>query len=308
MFSVTVNTGSTPTAPQRIATTMPPRTVRRIEWRVPPGPRGEVGFQFSEGGNPFLPRNSGGYIVTDDEANGWDVQGQMDSGKWEIRAYNTGNYAHRLEVRYLCDLVQSQDSGPPPLTPDQAAQAGGVSGDAAPPPTDLPPPPVVAPPVLPPPPDLGGGGTLPLPQLPPPPELPGPPSLPGLATAGQTSPQPSYNWWNDAMGRLLTWPDQSTTTRFDEVWVDPQGHVRWAAWSGGAGNWESYTQAISDQGGTYVSVDACFTAYAGVVRLNIVAVDPAGRRWLKVMDAGRYALIQEWTQAPAQQPLELVTG
>ena len=70
--------------------------------------------------------------------------------------------------------------------------------------------------------------------------------------------------------------------------------------------WESYTQGISDQGGPFVDVSACFTAYAGAVRLNIVAVDKDGVRWLKVLNAGLYSLIQDWVQAPSQQPRELV--
>lgn len=108
------------------------------------------------------------------------------------------------------------------------------------------------------------------------------------------------------MGKLLTWPDQATTTRFDEVWLDPAGHVRWAAWGGGAGSWESYTDPISDQGGPFAEVSACFTAYQGVVRLNIVATAADGRRWLKVLNASAFSLIADWVAAPPQQPLELV--
>lgn len=307
-FPVVFAIGSTRTSPQRTNVTMPKRIVRRVEITIPPGPRGEVGFQLGSNGTAFLPRNTDQFVIGDGAEIGWDLEDQMTSGGWQVIGYNTGQFAHTLYFRFLCDLTTATSGAVQPIDGSQLAVGTGTGLDQGPPALEIPPPPTVPLPAIPPPPTVPLPQLPELPQLPPFPGLPELPALPGLAGTQPAPPVPQYNYWSDAMGRLLTWPDQATTTRFDEVWVDPSHHVRWAAWQGGAGQAESYTQTISDQGGDFVAVGACFTAYQGTVRLNIMATDAGGRRHLKVLDAGRFSVISDWVAMPAQQPLELVGG
>lgn len=162
-FAVTIPAGTAKGAGFGSSLAMPPRSVQQIEVRVPPGPRGEVGFQIGTGGNQVLPLNAGQFIVTDDEVITWDLEEQLDSGAWQLLGYNTGTYDHTIGVRFLLNPTQSS----------QAAAAGApiasqqLGSGPAPAPGPIP--------GLPPLPPLP-----PLPSLPP---LPTPPPLPG-ATAG----------------------------------------------------------------------------------------------------------------------------
>ncbi len=112
-FSVLVPAGTPQSANFTADLSFPSRVVREIHVRVPPGPRGEVGFAFGAAGVMVIPVNPGAFIVTDDEEIRWPLEGLWDSGSWTMFAYNTGVFDHRLEVRFLVDLV---------------APAGGRSG------------------------------------------------------------------------------------------------------------------------------------------------------------------------------------
>ena len=105
-FQVTVATGTTATNPQKTDLSMPARIVRRVTVRVPPGPRGNVGFQLGSGGQPFIPYNPGQWVVADDATIPLDLAGAIDSGAWQLIAYNTGTYTHDLFVTFELDLVQ----------------------------------------------------------------------------------------------------------------------------------------------------------------------------------------------------------
>lgn len=105
-FSATVPAGTPRAQPQVTKLAMPSRTVRRVEVVIPPGPRGEVGFMFTSGGVQMIPENPGAFFVTDNEKIGWDLEAQIDSGAWELSAYNTGALDHTLYVRFLTDPVR----------------------------------------------------------------------------------------------------------------------------------------------------------------------------------------------------------
>lgn len=104
-FEVKVPAGTAQNAGWHQALTMPVRNVDLVEVRVPPGPNGNVGFALGSAGQPILPYNPGEWVVTNDEVVSWPLEGQFDSGAWEIFAYNTGQYDHTLYVRFLLSLV-----------------------------------------------------------------------------------------------------------------------------------------------------------------------------------------------------------
>lgn len=121
-FAVTVPPGGTPAAPQRFAMTMPARIVTEVDIFVPPGPRGEVGFALGAAGSQFIPSNSGGYILTDNQVITWALEDVIESGAWQLVAYNTGLYPHTLQIVFRCELPTI---GVP--SPDGPTTTAGVS-------------------------------------------------------------------------------------------------------------------------------------------------------------------------------------
>jgi len=105
-FAVTIPAGTAKATPQATDLSFPARIVRELEIRIPPGPRGEVGFQLGAAGQPVLPFNAGAFITGDDEVINWTLDGFWDSGSWTMFAYNTGVFTHTLEVRFLVDIPQ----------------------------------------------------------------------------------------------------------------------------------------------------------------------------------------------------------
>jgi hypothetical protein len=170
---------------------MPARTVKAIRVRVPPGPRGEVGFAIGSAGVPIYPSAAGTWVIADDEIVEWPLVGAIDSGAWQLIAYNTGTYAHTLHISYVVQVVGAvAGTAPPSLTVGDVSgvympsgDSGAPGGLSGPPPPSLIPPPVAVPPAMPPPPDIA-----PLPS-PPPVVVPPPitaPSPTGGATVGYT--------------------------------------------------------------------------------------------------------------------------
>jgi hypothetical protein len=103
-FAVTVPPGTPQNAPQLTNLTMPPREIVGVTVIVPPGPRGLMGFALAAAGQPIIPYKSGSYFVTDNEVIEWPLEQQITSGGWQLLAYNTGAFAHTLEIRFLANL------------------------------------------------------------------------------------------------------------------------------------------------------------------------------------------------------------
>lgn len=103
-FDVTIPAGTAKAAGFSSAMTFPNRVVTELEVRIPPGPRGEVGWSIGASGQPVIPVQAGTYIVGNDEVIRWPLDGYIDSGAWTFYGYNTGRYPHTIEVRFLCDV------------------------------------------------------------------------------------------------------------------------------------------------------------------------------------------------------------
>lgn len=116
-FACTIPHGTASTAPVTIATTFPPRVVERIDIRVPPGPRGEVGFRIGNRGVQVLPVNAPAWIIDDDTERSYQLVDQPDSGDWSLIGYNTGTYDHTITVSFVLGLTGDQAAAavaPPP--------------------------------------------------------------------------------------------------------------------------------------------------------------------------------------------------
>lgn len=107
-FTAVLATGSTPAAPVTTDMSFPARIVRRVDVFVPNGPNGEVGFALANSGQQIIPFNRGEFVVTNDEKLSWDLTDYIDSGSWQFIGYNTGFYAHRIQVRFHLDLPTAQ--------------------------------------------------------------------------------------------------------------------------------------------------------------------------------------------------------
>lgn len=122
----------------------PERTVTRVTYRVPPGPSGKMGWALTSAGAPVIPIQRGSYIVTDNQADTWDLAGYLDSGNWAVTGYNTGNYDHTVYLTFSLDLPGAVPSVAPSPLPVGVGVVGSTGSVTPPPPSG--PPSTVSPP------------------------------------------------------------------------------------------------------------------------------------------------------------------
>lgn len=152
-FLVTVPAGTPQSAPVTTKIVFPNRIVTRVSWRVPPGPSGRMGWALTSAGAPVIPIQANTYVVTDNQADTWDLEGYLDSGNWAVTAYNTGVYPHTVYLTFQLDLPGSSVSPPPPET----GLGVGVIGTGG---SVTPEPPASTPPGSPPPTQTGDPGVV----------------------------------------------------------------------------------------------------------------------------------------------------
>lgn len=149
-FAVLIPHGTTKAAPLVTNVSFPQREVIAVSWRVPPGPSGLMGWALTSAGTPVIPIQSGTYIVTDNQADTWNLEGYLDSGNWQVTGYNTGLYDHTVYLTFLLNLpgVTEVVSTPPTGigvgvigtggTVTTPPPAGGGGGSSTPPSDDSP--------------------------------------------------------------------------------------------------------------------------------------------------------------------------
>ncbi len=111
-FEFTVPSGTPKTAPVMQDIRMPPREIKSIHVRVPPGPSGNLGFRLGASGVPIVPYNYGEWFVADDESFDFDLTRTVESGSWEIEGYNTGDYDHTVYLTFFLDPIKDDDKNP----------------------------------------------------------------------------------------------------------------------------------------------------------------------------------------------------
>lgn len=102
-YAVTIPAGTAIAAPLATDLPMPARIARSVRVRIPPGPSGQVGWALASSGVAILPWGPGQWIVGDNEVIEWPLDGQLDSGAWQLIGYNLGVYAHTLYVTFQLD-------------------------------------------------------------------------------------------------------------------------------------------------------------------------------------------------------------
>lgn len=114
-FAFTIAAGTAIATPASALFTMPPRVVQQVNVKVPPGPRGLMGFQLGSTGVQLIPAIPGAFVITDNEEIVWPLENQIDSGSWEAFGYNLGQYPHTLYFRFLCAIPGSTPAPGPAL-------------------------------------------------------------------------------------------------------------------------------------------------------------------------------------------------
>jgi hypothetical protein len=138
-FVVLVPHGTAKAVPAVTDISFPARIVTAVSWRVPPGPSGLMGWALTSAGTPVIPIQRNTYIVTDNEAATWQLEGYLDSGNWQVTAYNLGSYDHTVFLTFQLDLPGTVLVQTPPPSGDGVGVVG-TGGTVATPPDQTPPP------------------------------------------------------------------------------------------------------------------------------------------------------------------------
>lgn len=125
-FSLLVPAGTIAAAPAVLDVTFPPRNVVGIEVTVPPGSNGTVGWQIQNSGLPVIPYASDDWIVANDEAISWTLDGYIDSGSWQLAGYNNGTNDHTVYFRFLLDYLTATAGVTPAPIPAAALSPTGI--------------------------------------------------------------------------------------------------------------------------------------------------------------------------------------
>lgn len=126
-FAVLIPHGTAKSAPLVANISFPQREVIAVSWRVPPGPSGLMGWALTSAGTPVIPIQPGTYVVTDNQAATWNLEGYLDSGNWQLTGYNTGLYDHTVYLTFLLNLPGA-GAAPPPPPPSDGTGVVGTGG------------------------------------------------------------------------------------------------------------------------------------------------------------------------------------
>lgn len=97
-YQATIPAATPSSAPVTISLNMPPRIVQRVDWRVPPGNQGTLGWRLTMGKVQVLPHIVQPWVIGEGIRGTWQVEGLPDSGAWEVTGYNTGSHPHAVYV------------------------------------------------------------------------------------------------------------------------------------------------------------------------------------------------------------------
>ena len=107
----TVPAGTIPPDFAVIELTIESSSVDAVRWRVPPGPRGNMGWALAMGGVQVIPDDAGSFIIADDEYDTWQIEGLPDSGAWQLIGYNTGTFDHSVYLGFFTTPITQSGGG-----------------------------------------------------------------------------------------------------------------------------------------------------------------------------------------------------
>jgi hypothetical protein len=107
----TIPAGTIPPAFVTVPLTIESATISGVRWRVPPGPRGNMGWALAMGGVQVLPDDAGSFIIADDEYDTWQIENLPDSGAWQCIGYNTGTFDHSIYFAFFTTPIVTTGGG-----------------------------------------------------------------------------------------------------------------------------------------------------------------------------------------------------
>lgn len=111
-FVATCPPNTAQAAPVTIGLAMPVRIVNSIRCRIPPGPAGVMGFALGSAGITVIPRQAGAFLSGDNEIFTLDLDGQIESGAWQVQMYNTSpSIPHSVYLTFQVSLPAASSSG-----------------------------------------------------------------------------------------------------------------------------------------------------------------------------------------------------
>lgn len=104
-FTATIPAGTAIANPVTVPLTLPVRVVSSIDWRIPGGPLGTMGFRLAMGKVQVIPTPGDLWVIEDSTSGTFTLTDFPTSGAWSLVGYNTGQYAHSIFLTFHCDLV-----------------------------------------------------------------------------------------------------------------------------------------------------------------------------------------------------------
>ena len=104
-FTVSIAPGVQSINPQNTPITMPLRAVSRVDWRVPAGPLGLMGWHLSMDRTQLYPTDSDHWVIANGETGTWILDDAPQGGNWVLTGYNTGVHPHTVYLAFYCDPV-----------------------------------------------------------------------------------------------------------------------------------------------------------------------------------------------------------
>ncbi len=131
-YTATIPAGTPAAAPHTVSIGFPPRVVRSVDWRIPPGAQGVMGWQLAMGGVQVVPTGSDTWVVDDGTGGTFTLDGYPDSGAWQVIGYNTGAYPHSVLLVFHLDLPARPAPVPALLSSVQLAPVTDLSRSGPP--------------------------------------------------------------------------------------------------------------------------------------------------------------------------------
>lgn len=115
-FVVTVPANTLITAPQTMPLALDNWELESVDFEVPPGPAGLVGFQLLNNGVAWLPYGGVDWVVWDNRTQNFPLTDQPNGSGWAVKAYNAGAYQHQVTLRFHVNPVDNPATAAQPPT------------------------------------------------------------------------------------------------------------------------------------------------------------------------------------------------
>lgn len=110
-FTATIPAGTPLASPVLVNISFPPRVVESIDWRVPGGSLGLMGWRLTMGSVRVIPTSGDKFIVADSQSGTIRPSRELGSGAWQVSGYNTGSNPHSVYLVFHVDLPSPRPAG-----------------------------------------------------------------------------------------------------------------------------------------------------------------------------------------------------